>query len=148
MAFKKNIVKADLRSYPPYLVMGEKKMGKTSLFRDLVLYNFHSFDKGLLISFSDEEGYHALSELQVERINEWDMEENAEGNRGMVQLVDDLIENKTSHGIEMIAYDTLDKMVEVATKEVFEIHRRLKGTYPESLNASLGGLTKNLVHII
>lgn len=139
MAFKKNVVKADLRSYPPYLIMGEKKIGKTSLFRNLVLFNFKSYDKGLLISFLDEEGYHALSEIQVERINKWDMETDENDERGMVQLVDDLIENKSSHGIEMIAFDTLDKMVEVATQEVFEIHRRLKGSYPESLNGALGG---------
>lgn len=139
MAWKKNIVKADLRSYPPYLIMGQAKIGKTQLFRDLVLKNFESEEKGLLVSFSDEEGYLALDKIQVERIVDWDADENAQGERGFVQLVDDLVENKSEYGIEIIGLDTLDKMVEVASKEVYELHRRLKGKYPESMNSALGG---------
>ena len=141
MGFKKNVVKVDLRSYPPYLIMGQPKVGKSSLFRDLVLRNYDGDEeKGLLLSFADEEGYLALDKLQYEKVTEWDMDEDEEGNRGFVQIVDDLVENKSEYGIEMICLDTLDKLVEVATKEVFEIHRRLKGSRPESLNGALGGL--------
>lgn len=139
MAWKKNVIKADLRSYPPYLIMGLPKTGKTTLFRDLVLHNYKTAEKGLLISCKDEEGYHALDELQVEVARDWDSEEDEDGNRGMIQIIDDLIENKNEHGIEMIGIDTLDKMVELATQEVYEIHRKLKGVYPLSLNQALGG---------
>lgn len=139
MAWKMNQVKASLNSYPPYLIMGLPKVGKTTLFRDLVLYNYHDAKKGLLISFGDEEGYNALDKLQYEVAEEWDMEEDERGNRGVVQIVDDLVENKEKYGIEMVGLDTLDAMVDVSIQEVYEIHRRLKGSYPESLNSALNG---------
>ena len=44
----------------------------------------------------------------------------------------------------MIGLDTFDKMVEVATEEVFKEHRRLKGAYPKSLNDAL---SLSLIHI-
>ena len=139
MAWKKNQIKADLRSYPPYIVMGLHKVGKTTLFRDLVLFNFTDEAKGLLISFKDEEGYLSLDKLQVETAKDWDAFEESNGDRGFIQIVDDLIMNKTKYGIEMIGLDTFDKMVEVATEEAFKEHRRLKGSLPKSLNDALGG---------
>lgn len=140
MAWKTNTIKADLRSYPPYIIMGLHKIGKTTLFRDLVLHVFGNEDKGLLISFKDEEGYLALDRLQVEVAREWDAFEDTETQlRGFVQIVDDLVENKSKYGIEVIGLDTFDKMVEVATEEVFKEHRRLKGVYPKSLNDALSG---------
>ena len=144
MAISKNIIKEDLKSYPPYLIMGQPKIGKTSLFRDLVLHLYNTEDKGVLISFGAEEGYLALDKLQYERAKTWNAYEDIETKeRGFVQIVDDLIENKESYGIELIGLDTFDEMVEVATKEVFEIHREQKKSYPKSLNEALGGLTKN-----
>ena len=140
MAFKMNHIKADLRSYPPYIIMGLHKVGKTTLFRDLVLYNYNDESKGLLISFKDEEGYLSLDRLQVETAKEWDaFEDSNTGDRGFIQIVDDLVMNRDKYGIEMIAIDTFDKMVEVATEEVFKEHRRLKGQMPKSLNDALGG---------
>ena len=140
MAFKFNKIKADLRSYPPYIIMGLHKVGKTTLFRDLVLFNYDDESKGVLISFKDEEGYLALDRLQVETAKVWNaFEDETTGERGFVQIVDDLVMNKDAYGIEMIGLDTLDKMVEVATDEVFNEHRRLKGVAPKSLNDALGG---------
>lgn len=140
MAWKTNVIKADLRSYPPYIIMGLHKIGKTTLFRDLVLHNFGDETKGILISFKDEEGYLALDKLQVEVAKEWDAFEDTDTKlRGFIQIVDDLVENKSKYGIEMIGLDTFDKMVEVATEEVFKEHRRLKGAYPKSLNDALSG---------
>lgn len=112
----------------------------TTLFRDLVLYNYDDETKGLLISFKDEEGYLSLDRLQVETAKEWDaFEDEQTGERGFVQIVDDLVMNRDKYGIEMIALDTFDKMVEVAVDEVFKEHRRLKGQFPKSLNDALGG---------
>ncbi len=139
MAIKMNIVKSDLRSYPHYLIMGSPKSGKSTLFRDIVLHQYNDPTKGLLISCGDEEGYHSLDQLQVEDVKHWDLEEDDEGNRGIIQLTDDLILNKKELGIEIVALDTLDQLVGLATKEVFEIHRRKYGKYPDSLNGALGG---------
>ena len=73
MGRKINKVQVDLCSYPHYLIMGVKKVGKTTLFADLVdlLYPGHP-EKGLLISCGNEEGYKALDDLQYEEAREWD----------------------------------------------------------------------------
>ena len=139
MAIKMNVIKADLRRYPHFVILGESKVGKTTLFRDLVLYNYKDPKRGLLISLGNEEGYHALDKLQYEDITEWDKFEDEEGNRGFIQVVDDLVENKKSLGIEMIGIDTLDELVKLAEDEVFEIHRRKYNKYPVSIKAALGG---------
>lgn len=140
MAWKKNVIKTELRSYPPYIIMGVPKSGKTSLFRDLILHNYQTEEAGLLLSLGDEEGYLALDRLQVEAIKEWNMYEDSDtGERGFIQVVDDLIENREKYKIQAIALDTWDKLADLATKEVFELHRKAKGSYPKSLNEALGG---------
>lgn len=143
MAFKKNVIKVDLCSYPPYIIMGEHKSGKSTLFRDLVLHNYGSEDYGLLISFADEDGYLSLDKLQFEKTIEWDSEFDEETElRGFVQIVDDLVENKKDYKIKMIAIDTYDKMVEIAINEVLRLHKREKGTLCKSINDALGGYGK------
>lgn len=140
MAFKTNAVKLDLRSYPHYVIMGIRKSGKTTLFRDLVLHNYKDASKGLLISCGDEDGYKALDNLQYEEAKTWDMMENEYGERGIIQIVDQLIEMRgTPEQIEMVCFDTLDELVEVATQQVYEEHRDEKLKYPKSLNDALGG---------
>ena len=51
MAFKKNKVKVDLCSYPPYMFLAPKKFGKTTFWYNLVRDAWGDDDKGLLISF-------------------------------------------------------------------------------------------------
>ena len=58
MAFKRNKVKVDLCSYPPFMLLAPKKFGKTTFWYNLVRDAWGSDDKGLLISFGNEEGYH------------------------------------------------------------------------------------------
>lgn len=140
MARKVNKVKLDLRSYPHYFIMGMRKVGKTTLFRDLVLYNYKDPEKGLLISCGTENGYKALDDLQVDEAKVWDQEENEVGERGLVQIVDEIISLRgTPEQIEMVCFDTLDELVEVATQKVFDEHRDEKLKYPKSLNDALGG---------
>ena len=140
MARKINKVKADIRSYPPYIIMGQPKVGKTTLFRDLVLLLYGDPSKGLLVSFGDEEGYLASDNLQYEEAKAWDEDEDENGNRGLVQIVDEVIETQgTDEQIEMIAFDTYDELIAVATQQVYEEHRETYGTYPKSLNDALGG---------
>ena len=143
MARKINKVKADIRSYPPYIIMGQPKVGKTTLFRDLVLLLYKDPSKGLLISFGDEEGFLASDDLQYEEAKTWDDYEDENGNRGLRQIIDEVIETQgTDEQIEMVAFDTYDELIEVATKQVFEEHREQYGTYPKSLNDALGGFQR------
>ena len=140
MARKINKVKIDLQSYPHYILMGSRKVGKTTLFADLVVYNYKDPMKGLLISCGDEDGYKAIDDIQVEDAKAWDMLEDMDGNRGLIQIVDELIALRgTPDQIEMVGLDTLDELVEIASKQVYEEHRNEKGKYPKSLNDALGG---------
>ena len=140
MARRLNTVGVTLGSYPHYIIMGGRKVGKTTLFADLVLYNYKDPMKGLLISCGDEDGYKAIDDLQVEDAKTWDMIEDEDGNRGLVQIVDELISLRgTKDQIEMVCLDTFDELVEIASKQVYEEHRNEKGKYPKSLNDALGG---------
>lgn len=149
MAFKMNTIKFDLCSYPPYVLMGQRGIGKTTLFRDIVLAEYGSPEYGLLISCGNESGYHALDNLQVEEVREWSKEygypEKDEGvpeelwTRGLVEVVDDLVFNKANYKIKLVCFDTLDELYPMAEKRVFFEHKKKKGSYPESLNAALGG---------
>lgn len=149
MAFKMNTIKFDLCSYPPYVLMGQRGIGKTTLFRDIVLTEYGSPEAGLLISCGNESGYHALDNLQVEEVKEWSKEygypEKDEGvpeelwTRGLVEVIDDLVFNKSDYKIKLVCFDTLDELYPMAEKRVFYEHKKKKGAYPESLNAALGG---------
>ena len=149
MAFKVNKVKADLRSYAPYIIMGQPKVGKSTLFRDLVLLNYKDPAKGLLISMGQEEGYLALDDVNYEEAKTWDDYEDENGNRGLVQIIDEVIETQgTENQIEMVAFDTLDELVEVATLQVYEEHREQHGTYPKSLNDAFGGYQRGQKRVV
>lgn len=149
MAFKMNKVKIDLCSYPQYVFIGQRGIGKTTLFRDIVKAEYGSPEYGLLISCGNESGYHALDELQVEEVKEWSKEygypESEEGvpeefwTRGLVEVIDDLVFNKANYKIKLVCFDTLDELYPMAERRVFYEHKKKKGSYPESLNSALGG---------
>lgn len=141
MARKINKVQVNLGSYPYYVFMGVRKVGKTTLFKELVDYLYpNNPEKGLLISCGGEDGYKALHNLSYETAKTWNMEENEDGDRGFVQICDELIALRgTPEQIDLVAIDTLDELVEVATQQVFEEHRDEKMKYPKSLNDALGG---------
>lgn len=143
MGFKINKVKVDLRSYPPYLIMGEPKVGKTTLIRDLILLNYKKKEKGLLISLGQEEGFLALDDLQYDEAKVWDQIEDINGNRGLVQIIDEVLETQDSDDrIELVCFDTFDELVDIAIQQVFEEHRDATGSYPKSINDALGGYSR------
>lgn len=149
MAFKMNTIKYDLCSYPSYVIMGQRGIGKSTLFRDIVLKEYKSPEFGLLISCGNESGYHAIDNLQVEEAREWTKElgypekENGvpedQWTRGFVEVIDDLVLNKNNYKIKLVCIDTIDELYPMAEQRVFVEHKRKKGTYPESLNSALGG---------
>lgn len=140
MGFKINKVKADLCSYPPYIFLAERKFGKTTFWRDLVREAWGDDTKGLLISFGNEEGYHALDGIQVEVAQKWNAPYDEDTDmRGFVQIVDDIVENNDEYGLKGVCFDTLDTMVDVCTDEVLRQHKREKGTDCKSLNDAFGG---------
>lgn len=147
MAFKMNTVKASLESYPAIILQGIPKVGKTTFFRDLVLYEYKDPTKGLLISCGNEEGYHALDQLQVAVASSWsgDYDEDTDS-QGLVSIIDEVIDTRKETGIRIVAFDTLDTMADLAEAEVCRLWAReakvpLKNV---TINACYGGYGRGL----
>ena len=147
MAFKMNQIKASLNSYPQVCLMGTPKIGKTTFFRDLVLYEYKNPTKGLLISCGSEEGYHALDQLQVAVASSWsgDYDEDTDS-QGLVSIVDEVIDTRKETGIQIVAFDTLDTMADLAEAEVCRLWAR-EAKIPVknvTINSAFGGYGKGL----
>lgn len=156
MAFRINTVKADICSYPHTIIMGEPKVGKTTIFRDLIIERYGSFEYGLLISCGSEKGYKALDNLLVEDAPCWtkeygygeeDLPEDL-WTRGFVEIVDELVETAHEQNIKIVGIDTFDEWYNIATKRVFDEHKKKYGEYPDSLNGALGGYQRGRDRVI
>lgn len=151
MAFKMNKPKASLESFPHYILLGIPKIGKTTFWRDLILYEYKDPSKGLLISCGSEEGYHSLDQLQYEWADSWNGELNEEtGARGLVSIVDEVIDTKNETGIRAVAFDTLDTMADLAEEEVCRLWARESKTSVKSvsINSAYGGYGRGLDKMI
>ena len=149
MAFKRNKVKVDLCSYPPFMLLAPKKFGKTTFWYNLVRDAWGSDDKGLLISFGNEEGYHSLDGIQVEVAKDWNAEYDEDTDlRGFVQIVDDIVDHNDEYGLKGVCFDTLDTMVDVATKEVLRQHKKEKGTVCKTLNEAFSGYGRGKARLL
>ena len=126
--FKTNTVKCDIGSYIHYW-RGIKKVGKTTLFYELVKEQYKDLEKGLLISVGDEIGYQALDGLVYAECPTW---------TDIVETIDELVEEKADNNFEVIGIDTVDEFVKIAQEEVKRIHKKQKGQAAE-FNACLGG---------
>lgn len=149
MAFKMNTVKADLCSYPPYMLLAVRKFGKSTFWRDLVIEAWGDASKGLMISCGTEEGYHALDNLQVEPAMAWNEDYDEElDRRGLVQIIDDVIDNNAEYGIKGVCFDTLDTMCDIAIAEVMRMSKRDTGKVCKSINDAFGGYGRGLDKVI
>lgn len=129
MVGKINEVKKDAGSFK-HLIMGQPKVGKTTLFRDFIIEQYGDSKYGLLLSIGDEEGYKLIDDLFVEETYTWSE---------FVKTVDDLVENAKDTTYKMIGLDTIDELVEIAIDEVLRLHFLRKGSKAESINSALGG---------
>ena len=149
MGFKINRIKADLGSYPHYMLLGIRKIGKTTFVRDLIKEKYGDATKGLLISCGAENGYHALDDLQVEEAKVFNQEYDEEtDSRGFVQIVDDVVENNKEYGIKLIAIDTLDCLYDIAAQEAIRLSRKETGKPCKSINEAFGGFGRGLDRVI
>lgn len=149
MGFKINRIKADLGSYPHYMLLGNRKIGKTTFFRDLVKEKYGDAAKGLLISCGAENGYHALDDLQVEEAKAFNQDYDEEtDSRGFIQIIDDVVENNKEYGIKLIAIDTLDCLYEIAAQETIRLSRKETGKPCKSINDAFGGYGRGLDRVI
>ena len=149
MGVKINRIKADLSSYPHYMLLGIRKIGKTTFFRDLVKEKYGDAAKGLLISCGAENGYHALDDLQVEEAKVFNQEYDEEtDSRGFVQIIDDIVENNSEYGIKLVALDTLDCLYDIAAQEAIRLSRKETGKACKSINEAFGGYDRGLDRVI
>lgn len=129
--YKTNEVKVDLASYRHYW-RGQKKAGKTTLFYQLMvaLYGDPSF--GLELSIGNERGYKAIDGMVYDEAPDWPT---------LVEIAEDLIENKEDNHFKFICFDTVDELVEIAKKEVVRLDFRKTGERHE-FNACFGGYAR------
>lgn len=127
--YKKNKVKCDIGSYI-HLIRGVRKSGKTTLFRDLLLEEYGSTDYGCQIAIGNETGADALDELISVPAEDW---------ATLMEIKEDLIENRSEREFKLICLDTVDELVKIAIAEIMRQHKKIKGTAAESLNAAFGG---------
>lgn len=142
MAIKRNRVKLELGSYPPILIMGERKIGKSTLMYNLAELEY-SLDEMLLISCGKEKGFKALDDIQYEECRVWTKKEDEKtGERGFVQVVDDIVKNNNELGLKMVVIDTLDTLFDIGEEDVLKQHLREKKQICKSLNDAFGGFQR------
>jgi hypothetical protein len=129
MKYEPNKIKVDFGSYRHYW-RGLKKVGKTSMFRDIVKEQYGDTKYGFLISTGNETGYKALDDIYAHETRTW-----AE----FVTTTDDLIKNKDDNEFRVVAIDTIDELVAIAIQEAMDFHKRKTGKNGKSLNDILGG---------
>ena len=129
MKYALNEPKVALESFRHYL-RGEKKIGKTSLFRDLILEYYGDPKYGLLIAPGNETGFKALDRLYAVEALTWE---------DFCDIIDDLVLNKADNEFKIIAIDTVDELIAIAEEKVLKIHYQRKGEKATSINGALGG---------
>lgn len=94
-------------------IYGEPKAGKTTLAYNIGLEHFGTPEKTLLIGFED--GYKALPNIYAESVKDW---------RDFLELKEELIENKDEHGFELLIFDTVDIMSDMAASYIVKRESR------------------------
>ena len=143
ITFKKNEVKASILGYYYYL-RGVEKSGKTTLYYDLINELFNNDQtKGLLMSMGKEDGYKTLPEIQYEVIDDVTDSKGKVVKTGwkvFVELIDDLVAERQTSGIEVIACDTYDELCGLAKNEVVRLSNIETPTKTvKSINSAFGG---------
>lgn len=129
--YKTNEVKVDLASYRHYW-RGVKKAGKTTLFYQLMMKLYGDPSYGLELSVGNERGYKALDGMVYDEAPDWGT---------LMEITEDLIENKADNNFKFICFDTVDELVEIAKREVVRLDYRKTGERHE-FNACLGGYAR------
>lgn len=132
--FKKPTVKKtveDIKSLRIYL-RSVKKFGKSTLFRDVILEEYGTPEKGLLVGVGAEMGYALLDGLNSTHVETW---------KDMEELKNWLIKEKgNEHDIQIVAFDVIDELIPIAEKEVCRLSMIETGKPCKSINSAMGGL--------
>lgn len=124
-------VKVRLEDYV-HLLLGEKKTGKTTLFRDLINKHYNGdMSKGFLAGF--ESGFNAMDGLYAEKIEDWSDWED---------YVEEFVEDRKNIEFKLIGIDTIDYFVEMAISETLKASKRKDGKIVTSVNEAFGGFSR------
>lgn len=129
MKYQPNQIKVDIASYRHYW-RGLKKIGKTTLFRDIIKEAYGDYKYGFDIAPGNESGFKALDQLYATEAQTWEK---------FVDIVDDLVENKSDNEFKLIAIDTIDELISIAEEKVLKVHQQRYNEKAVSLNAALKG---------
>lgn len=127
-SLKPNQVKVRLEDFV-HIFMGEKKTGKSTLFRDLIYKHYNGdMTKGILFAF--EPGAQALDGLFSPEVQDWEDWE---------EWVDDLVENKAKVTFRFVCIDTIDEMVAMAIDKTKRDSKKKDGKKVDSINEAFSG---------
>lgn len=137
----KNIVDANMENYT-FLLMGEEKSGKTTIFFEIMARKYGYTGAGMLIPF--EKGYSSLAELEGITV------EDSDGNKkpfvdcweDLEEITQTLVEDRFTewNDVKALGFDTIDRLYRLAEQEVYEEHKRkYPGTPCTSINDALKG---------
>lgn len=127
---KKYKMPANIESYT-HLIMGDRKIGKSTLVKDIAVQEYGSIDALLSLSIGNEDGFEAINGLIYENPTRWGQ---------FVSIVDELIENQDEYDFRIVAVDTIDELVRLAGEETIR-QSNLKNPEKkvDTLNAAFGG---------
>lgn len=167
MAINRNKVKMSLNHFPPFILMGKRKIGKTTLMVDLSKEIYGDTDSLVILDMGYEEGAKGFDDVFVEKISHFSLDTLpkaekelyiSEGDdigrhsitdeRTLKETIEDIIRSKDEAGIKMVALDTLDNLVDIASERVFQIHKKQNGLSCKSLNDAMGGYGKGFAELV
>lgn len=136
MAFIKPSVKEVKTTIETALVYirSERKWGKSTLFRNLILQKFGNAERGLLVGCGAEEGYNYLDNLNSTQITNY---------KDLFELKEWLIKEKgKEHNIEIVGFDVVDELVPMFEQYAIKLSIKETGKVCKSINEAFGGFHK------
>jgi hypothetical protein len=133
MAFKKpeiNTISTDIRDLSIYL-RSQKKFGKSTLARDVIIEKYGDPEKGLLVSLGAEIGFKLLDNLNVVHIETY---------QELMELKNWLVKEKNKeHQIELVVFDVAEEIIPMFEKEVIRLSVIDTKKPCKSINQAYGG---------
>ena len=124
---KKHEVSIKLEDYL-HCIIGDKKIGKSSLIANIAEELYGGIDKLLMLSLRNEKAYEAINGA---------IYEEPQNLKELMDIVREFV--KGEHSFNMLSFDTIDELIEMAQEEVIRLHTVKYKEVPKSFNACFGG---------